>query len=441
MRTAIVGLGVTGMSCIRHLADADELVVFDSRPQPPGLAEAKANFPALDYRLATEAFDGRGFDRAILSPGIAPRSLLARRVAESGLPTVTDIDLFFAAAREPVYTVTGTNGKSTVTALIGHLLAASGARPGVGGNLGLAALDAIAPDRDCYVLELSSFQLARSRTDARCRAATILNLSGDHLDWHGTMGCYAAAKQRVYTGARRVVANRLDAATYPAKAQAHELTTFGDDAPAAGHWGIRNDGRRALACGKRRLVDTQRLPLAGRHNEQNVLAALAMVHGAEFRDEAAALEAALAGFRGLPHRCETVAVVDGTTYINDSKATNIGAAIAALRSFADASGELVLIAGGVGKGGDFAPFGDAVAAAAKHLVVMGVDGPAIAEAVRGRVPLSRAGSLPEAVRQAAAAARPGDRVLLSPACASFDQFDDFSARGVAFVEAVAEMRR
>ena len=439
MRTAIVGLGVTGMSCVRYLVDRDELVVFDSRPVPPGLAAAKEKFPAVEYRLGSDAFTARRFDRAILSPGIAPHSPLGRRVVRSGVPVLTDIDLFFADVREPVYAVTGTNGKSTVTALIAHLLAASGARPGVGGNLGLAALDAIAPDRDCYVLELSSFQLARCRC-AGCRAATILNLSGDHLDWHGSMNCYAAAKQRIYEGALRAVANRRDALTRPA-ARPTELITFGDDDPAEGHWGIRRDGKRALACGQRTLMDAQRLPLAGGHNEQNLLAALAMVHGGEFRGEAEELEAALADFRGLPHRCETVAVVDGVSYINDSKATNVGATMAALRGFSDASGQVVLIAGGDGKGADFADLGDAIAAGAKHLVVVGADGPAIARALRGRVPVSRARSMGEAVRRAAAATRPGDRVLLSPACASFDQFDDFAARGAAFVGAVAELRQ
>ncbi len=441
MRTAIIGLGVTGISCVRHLAVVDDVVVFDSRTVPPGLAEAQANFPGVEYRLGTELFDARAFDRAILSPGISPHSLLGRRVMHSGLPVMSDIDLFFTAVREPVYAVTGTNGKSTVTALVGHLLAAADARPGVGGNLGLAALDAIAPDHDCYVLELSSFQLAYTQGDVGCRAATILNLSSDHLDWHGTMRCYAAAKQRIYAGARRVVANRRDAGTHPATAQPDELTTFGDDVPAAGHWGVRGAARRTLACGERGLLDTQRLPLAGQHNEQNLLAALALVHGSVFRGEAAALAATLADFRGLPHRCETVAVVDGVTYVNDSKATNVGAASAALRGFAAHSGEVVLIAGGDGKGADFATFGDAIAAAAKHLVVMGADGPAIAAAARERLPVSRASNMEEAVRQAAVAAGAGDRVLFSPACASFDQFDNFAARGAAFVEAVAELRR
>ena len=439
MRTAVVGLGVTGMSCLRHLAGCDELVAVDTRVHPPGLAEAQAAYPAVEYRLGTPAFDPRGLDRAVLSPGIAAGSPMGREVLGSGLPVMSDIDLFFAAVREPVHAVTGTNGKSTVTSLVGHLLAAGGARPGVGGNLGLAALDAIGPDRDCYVLELSSFQLERMRT-ASLVSASILNVSGDHLDRHGSMDCYAAAKQRIYEGAVRAVANRGDALTFPKSGNPGELITFGGDEPKPGHWGIRvRNGNRALACGRRTLLETSRLTLAGRHNEQNVLAALAIVHGGEFRGDETGLEAALAGFSGLAHRCETVASIGAVTYVDDSKATNVGAAQAALSGLGGPPGSVVLIAGGDGKGADFTQLGDAMAECARHLVVLGADGPALERAVGERIPVSRAGDMGEAVRQAAAVAEPGDTVLLSPACASFDMFENFEARGLAFQAAVAEL--
>ena len=439
MRTAIVGLGVTGLSCLRHLAEADDLVVVDTREQPPGLADAMTAYPEAEFRLGAENFDAGGIDRAILSPGIAPKSPLGRQVLRSGLPVLSDIDLFFATVREPVFAVTGTNGKSTVTSLIGHLLAAQGLKPGIGGNLGPAALDAIGPDRDCYVLELSSFQLERMGC-APCRAATILNLTSDHLDRHGGMAGYVAAKQRIYEGAERAVANRQDSLTYPASAKPAELITFGCDAPRPGHWGIRIQGRmRALACGDRAVVEARRLPVAGSHNEQNALAALAMVYGGDCSADADALAAALAGFSGLPHRCETVAVIGGVTYVNDSKATNTGATLAALSGLGDTPGSIVLIAGGDGKQADFAELGDAVARHARHLVVFGADGPAIERAARGRVSVSRADDLGGAVRMAAVAAEPGDRVLLSPACASFDMFDNFEARGASFRAAVREL--
>lgn len=439
MRTAVVGLGVTGMSCLRHLHGRDELVVVDTRERPAGLAEAKSAYPAVEYRLGARKFDPGGFDRAILSPGVAAGSAMGREVLQSGLPVISDIDLFFAAVREPVYAVTGTNGKSTVTSLVGHLLAAGGARPGVGGNLGLAALDAIGPDRDCYVLELSSFQLDRMR-GGRLRSATILNVSADHLEWHGGMACYAAAKQRIYAGAERAVANRDDPLTHPKSRNPGELVTFGGDEPGPGQWGVLSrHGRRALAWGGRALLDASRLPLTGRHNELNVLAALAMVHGGDFHGDEALLEAALAGFTGLAHRCETVASTGAVTYVNDSKATNVSAALAALSGLGKAPGSVVLIAGGDGKGADFAQLGDAIAERVSHLVVLGADGPAIERAVRERTPVSRAREMGEAVRQAANAARPGDVVLLSPACASFDMFENFEARGEAFRAAVAEL--
>ena len=427
------------MSCLRHLAGRDELIVVDTRERPPALAEARAAWPELEYRLGAGAFDAFGIDRAILSPGVAPMSPLGRQVLRSGVPVLSDIDLFFAAVREPVFAVTGTNGKSTVTSLVGHLVAAQGRRPGVGGNLGLAALDAIEADRDCYVLELSSFQLERMQ-GARCRAATILNLSGDHLDRHGTMECYAAAKQRIYEGALRAVANRRERLTYPASARPAEMVTFGPDEPDPGHWGIRTvDGTRTLACGGRAVVDVRRISIAGSHNEQNVLAALAMVHGADPGAEAGAVETAVAGFSGLPHRCETVASVAAVTFVNDSKATNTGATRAALAGLAVSPGSVVLIAGGDGKQADFDELGEAIAKHARHLVVLGADGPAIERAVRGRIPVNRARNLEDAVQQAAATARPGDTVLLSPACASFDMFENFEARGAAFRAAVAEL--
>ena len=320
---------------------------------------------------------------------------MGRQVLGCGLPVLSDIDLFFASVREPVHAVTGTNGKSTVTSLVGHLLAGAGARPGVAATSASRRWMRSAPTGDCYVLELSSFQLERTRT-APLKAATILNVSGDHLDWHGSMDCYAAAKQRIYADAERAVANRSDGLTYPQSRSPDELITFGGDEPEPGHWGIRvRRGQRSLACGGRTLLETSRLPLAGRHNEQNVLAALAMVHGGDFRGDGSALEAAVAGFSGLAHRCETVASLGAVTYVNDSKATNVGAALAALSGLGEPPGSVVLIAGGDGKSADFAQLGDAIAKCARHLVVLGADGPAIERAVRERVPVSRARDMGE----------------------------------------------
>ena len=444
MRTAVVGLGVTGMSCLRHLAGKDELVAIDTRARPPALAGAAAAHPRVEFRLGARRFDPTGIDRVILSPGMASTHPLVRRILNCGLPVLSDIDLFLEAVEAPVYAVTGTNGKSTTASLAGHLLAAAGRHPGIGGNLGNAALDLIRKNRDCYVLELSSFQLERLAAPRFCTAA-ILNLSADHLDWHGSLASYAAAKQRIYQDTQRMVANRQDSRTLPAAPGGAELVTFGSDEPAPGHWGIRRrDGARLLAWGELPVLEARQLPLAGSHNEQNVLAALALVLGAGVELEefgVGGLAAALQGFSGLPHRCETVATVRGATYVNDSKATNPAATIAALRGLSRGPGSIVLIAGGEGKGADFGPLGDAIAQCARRIVVLGLDGPAIDRAVRGRVPVSRAPDMEAAVSRAAAEAQEGDTVLLSPACASFDLFEDFQARGEAFRAAVRGLGR
>ena len=438
-RTLIVGLGVTGLSCVKHLAGRDELTVLDTREQPPGLAEAQARHPEVDYRLGACEIDFAPFDRVVLSPGLKLQSPLGRRIQASGLPVLSDIDLFCRAVDEPIYAITGTNGKSTVTAWVGHALAQLNHRPGVGGNLGEAALDIIGPDRDCYVLELSSFQLERMQTYPY-RAATVLNISADHLDHHASLAAYAAAKRRIYRQAERLVVNRDDPLSQPDPGASGSAVTFGADAPGPGQWGVRALAKqRWLAKGEQAVVEARRLPLAGGHNECNALAVLALINGGTNGGGLAALGESLLGYRGLAHRCEVVGVVDGVTYINDSKATNPGATLAALGSLSDGPGRIVLIAGGEGKGADFAALGQAIADRARCLIPMGQDGPAIAKAAGLGQRVGRSRPLAEAVRQAAKCARPGDKVLLSPACASFDQFSDFRARGEAFRTLVEEL--
>ena len=438
-RTLIVGLGVTGVSCIKHLAGRDELTVLDTREQPPGLAEARAQHPEIDYRLGACDIDFAPFDRVILSPGLRLQSALGQRIRASSLPVLSDIDLFCRAVDEPIYAITGTNGKSTVTAWVGHALAQLNHRPGVGGNLGEAALDIIGPDRDCYVLELSSFQLERMQTYPY-RAATVLNVSADHLDHHASLTAYAAAKRRIYRQAERLVVNRDDPLSQPDLSAEGSAVTFGASPPGTGQWGVRTLGRkRWLAKGVEAVVEARRLPLAGGHNECNALAVMALINGSENGGGLAALGESVLGYQGLAHRCEVVGVVDGVTYINDSKATNPGATMAALSSLSDGPGRIVLIAGGEGKGADFAALGQAIAACTRCLIPIGQDGPAIAKAAGLDLQGGRPRRLAEAVRQAVKCARPGDTVLLSPACASFDHFSDFRARGEAFRALVKEL--
>ena len=434
--TAIIGTGVTGLSCLRHLAGRDRLLVLDTREAPANAEAARAIYPEAEFRFGAHACRTgfEGVDRVVVSPGIGLDHELVRRARLAGARIDSDIDLFCQAVDAPVYAITGTNGKSTVTALAGHLLSGVGSNPGVGGNLGEAALDLLRTPRDCYVLELSSFQLERMGAYP-FRAATVLNVTEDHLDRHGSLAAYAAAKRRIYTSAERVVANRADPLTLPERADA-PVVTFGLDVPGTGDWGVVERGGRAMiARGDEAVVALDELPLAGSHNVLNVLAACALV--ADDAIAPAALAEPIRSFRGLPHRCEPVARKHGVDYVDDSKATNVGAALAALAGLGDARRRhIVLIAGGDGKGADFSPLAEPVGRFVKAVVLMGRDAPALNRVLADCAPIVHVADMNAAVAAAAAAAAPGDLVLLSPACASLDMFRNYEHRGRAFAEAV-----
>jgi UDP-N-acetylmuramoylalanine--D-glutamate ligase len=435
VRTAIIGMGVTGYSCLRYLVGRDDLLVVDTRDQPPHRAAAEAAAPEAEFRFGSEACgaDFSGVDRVIVSPGVALDHPLVGRAAAAGASVVSDIDLFCEAAHAPIYAVTGTNGKSTVTELAGHLLARLGRHPGVGGNLGEPALDLLADEHDCYVLELSSFQLERM-AGRRFESAVVLNVTEDHMDRHGSMAAYAAAKRRIFTNVGRAVANRQDPLTLPG-VPVTALVTFGDDAPEEGHWGLdRQHGELMLMWGKRPVMRQADLPLPGLHNALNVLAAFALVAGNDVVP--ARLAAAVAGFRGLAHRCQTVAEVRGVTFIDDSKATNVGAVLAALGGlgpqYSADRPRLLLVAGGDGKGADFSPLAEPVRRYVKAVLLIGRDAPLLEQALSGTVPLERAADMAQAVAAAMRRAERGDVVLLSPACASLDMFRNYAERGDVF---------
>ena len=434
--TAIVGLGVTGLSAARHLAAAssDELVVIDTRAAPPGLSELLSSDPAAELRLGQAKPSFKGVDRAVVSPGMALDDPALADARKRGIELTSDIELFLASAEAPVVAVTGTNGKSTVTALVGDMLSHAGLDVGVGGNIGVAALDLLGAERDAYVLELSSFQLERLR-HVGARAATILNVSDDHMDRYAGFADYVAAKQRVYRGVGTAVTNRADAATTPS-ASVPEQVTFGLDAPDAGGYGVTGQGEAV----RLHLADFEfaacELALPGRHNQANAQAATALA--LQVGANRAAVEASLASFAGLPHRCQRVAVKDEVVFVNDSKATNVGAALAAIQGLAGER-DLILIAGGEGKGADFAPLADAMVGTVALAVLIGRDAALIEAALAGRVPVQHAESMADAVAVAARAAKPGQTVLLAPACASFDQFDSYTQRGDVFTASVREL--
>ncbi|WP_052064271.1 UDP-N-acetylmuramoyl-L-alanine--D-glutamate ligase [Acidihalobacter prosperus] len=435
----VVGLGATGLSVARHLAARGEsFAVADSRAEPPGLARLKVECSPLEIHLG--AFDRSLFHRArrlIVSPGVAVSSPAIQEAQAAGAEVLGDIELFARCARAPVIAITGSNGKSTVTSLVGEMAQRAGLRVAVGGNLGTPALDLLdEPEPDLYVLELSSFQLETTDSLAP-RAAVVLNVSPDHLDRYESLDAYARAKARVYSHAGHCVVNRDDPLA-AALADECPATGFGLAPPAVpGDYGLCEiDGTHWLVQGGRSLLAANELRMAGRHNLANALAALAL--GSEAGLPEAAMLAALRDFPGLPHRCQWIGSHRGADWYNDSKGTNVGATLAAIQGL---DGALVLIAGGQAKGQDFAPLREALAGRARGVVLIGVDAPRLRDALAGIAPLIDATDMDDAVRAAAALAQPGDRVLLSPACASLDMYASYVARGDDFVRAFGEVSR
>lgn len=431
----IVGLGETGFACARHLrARGRRVAVTDTRAEPPRAAALAAEQPRVPQVLGgLDPALLRAAREIVLSPGVDPRLPALQAAAAAGVPLIGEIELFAREARAPVVAITGSNGKSTVTSLVGAMAQAAGRRAAVGGNLGTPALDLLAdPEPELYVLELSSFQLETVRSlDAR--AAVVLNLSPDHLDRYPDLDAYAAAKRRVYRGTGTMVLNADDPRVAAMAECDRRRLWFGLGPPAGDeHFGIiRQHGESWLGRGERALLPTAALGIRGRHNQANALAALAL--GAACGLPEPVMLEVLEAFRGLPHRSEPVAERGGVLWVNDSKATNVGAAVAAIEG---AERPVVLLAGGDGKGQDFAALAVALARRGRAAVVFGRDAAALEAALAGVCPVTRSAGLEDAVRQAAALARPGDAVLLAPACASLDQFRDYRARGDAFRAAV-----
>ena len=454
-RVLVLGLGETGLSMARWLArESAHVRVADTRPAPPGLERLQHALPAVSVHcggFSDEIF--AGIDLIAISPGVPLAEPAVRRAKERGARIVGDIELFAQALpKQPaprIISITGTNGKTTVTALAGAMCASAGLDCEVAGNISPAALDAMRRCRDAgrdpetWVLELSSFQLETTESlDAS--VAVMLNLSEDHLDRYVSVQEYAAAKARVFRGSGVQVLNRDDPRSLAMALPGRRTITFGLGEPdSSGDFGLlERGGMLWLAQGSTPLFAVAGMKLAGLHNAANALAALALCSAIGLTFEP--LLAALAEFRGLPHRVEPVGVKAGVRYYDDSKGTNVGATVAALAGLAETahgrSARVVLIAGGEGKSQDFSPLKPAVKDAARAVVLIGRDAKLIEDALQGAgVPVLRAGSMEEAVALAASAARPGDAVLLSPACASFDMFRNYGHRGEAFLEAVKRL--
>jgi UDP-N-acetylmuramoylalanine--D-glutamate ligase len=365
---------------------------------------------------------------------VAPQHPAIAAAIEAGVEVLGDIELFARNANAPVVAITGSNGKSTVTTLVGEMARAAGKAVRVGGNLGTPALDLLedhAPD--LYVLELSSFQLEVTAS-LNAAAAVVLNISEDHLDRHGSVAHYATIKQTIYNGDGAVLLNRDDARVMAMAPEGRKIASFGlDAAPGEGDYGlIEHDGETWLARGDERLLNSAEMKMPGRHNWANALAALAL--GEAVGLDMKAMLQVLRDFPGLPHRCQWVAEQGGVNYYEDSKGTNVGATLAALEGL---PGEkVVLIAGGQAKGQEFAPLRQMVAQRARAVVLIGEDARLIERSMLRAAPLVMAADMNDAVTKARKLARPGDAVLLSPACASFDMFRNYIERGEAFVAAV-----
>jgi UDP-N-acetylmuramoylalanine--D-glutamate ligase len=433
----VLGLGATGLSIARYLKRNDMKAKFlDSRDVPPGLDELKEVWPDADIVLGEMKLP-RNIDRIIVSPGIADSHDVLKKARRKKLEVVSDIEIFAREAKAPFVAVTGSNGKSTVTTLLYHMCRAAGRTVLAGGNLGEPALDLLDEDKpDIYVLELSSFQL--QRTDALpAEVAVLLNVSPDHLDWHTDEDEYRRSKYRVYREARKAVVNRADDEAKERAKGIENVITFGLDEPAEDQYGIRrNEDEIYLARGKSLLIATTDMALVGLHNQANALAALAA--GELLGLEMPAMLQVVSEFPGLPHRMQLVARKAAVDYINDSKATNVAAAVASIESV---DGSVILVAGGEGKGGDFSELAAALEGKLRAAVLVGRDAEAIADALDTVMPVYFAQDMDDAVCQAAAYAESDDTVLLAPACASFDQYENFGARGDAFRDAVEALSR
>ena len=437
MNSVVVGLGKTGVSCVRHLLERGvDVRATDSRAAPPGPAALGALGGRLDIRvggLDLSLLDGA--QQLVMSPGVALEEPIARLARDRGIEVIGDIELFARAVRAPVIGITGTNGKSTVTSLVARMADGDGRRVLAGGNLGEPALDLLArPEPELYVLELSSYQLDTT-SSLGLRAAAVLNVSADHLDRYRGITDYARTKERIFAHAEAAVVNLDDPIVAAMRRRDTPTATFSIVDPRADFSLAGEDGHEVLVRRGEPVLDCARMKIAGRHNAANALAALALGEAAGLGMPA--MLAALESFPGLAHRCEWVADVDGVRYIDDSKGTNVGATVAAVRGIPR---PLVPILGGDGKGQDFSPLAAALRGRVRGAVLIGRDAPALGAALDGVCPLVRASQLEEAVGEAARLARPGDVVLLSPACASLDMFRDYAHRGEVFADAVRALR-
>ncbi len=436
----VAGLGKTGLSIARYLHRKNKsFIVFDTRKEAPGLAEFNAEFPNISVYLEQIPADVLSqLTDIIASPGLSLDTPFLKQARQAGVKIYGDIECLARESNAPTIAITGTNGKSTVTSLVGEMAKAAGFRVAVAGNIGTPVLDLLDDEHqyDLWVLELSSFQLDLTFSLSPV-VATILNVTPDHLDRHHTLEAYIQAKQQIYHQAKIALYNREDSYTAPTEHHANQQRiSFGKSTPSAGNWGLMNqDDRIYLAKGTDCLLPVESLLIKGVHNWLNALASCALAEAAGISIQH--IIKVLKTFGGLPHRCQWIRTLDGVEWINDSKGTNVGATISAINGIGGSmQGKIVLIAGGQGKGADFQELAQPIADFVRSIVLIGEDADQMEAELAHVVPIVRASSLEGAVTMARSQAKPGDVVLLSPACASLDMFRDFNHRGDVFASSV-----
>jgi len=438
--TIVFGLGLTGLSVVRHLSKrGGQFIVVDSRDNPPGLEELETRYKGIrvycnaDKNLVQNLLNSA--HEIVLSPGV-PRSLPEiKQAIKLGVSVVGDIALFLREATAPVVGITGSNGKTTVTTIVGEVAKKAGINVAVAGNIGVPALDVLGKDCELYVLELSSFQL-ESIPKAGLKVACMLNVSEDHMDRYESLAAYCMAKQRIYYGAQSVVYNLDDKLTQPPILGNVIRYGFGlvEHKEASETKYLFSAEDRALSIEDKKIVSADELRMVGQHNIANALAVMAICDAVDI-DRAVTIKV-LSHFAGLAHRCEWIAEKGGVTFINDSKATNVGAAMAAIEGLAGSFRSMVLIAGGDGKGAEFSTLGDLISEKVDTVILLGQDAYKISQTITPRPKVVFVENMAEAVAEAFKYSVSGGVVLLSPACASFDMFNSFEERGLVFSAAV-----
>ncbi len=432
----IVGLGKTGLSCVRYLSQQGlNIAVTDSRDEPPELAVLKKEFKSIPvYPGGISAEILLAADQIVLSPGISLENDSIKQAIKHGIPVVGDIELFCQQAKAPIIAISGSNGKSTVTTLVAEMTRQAGLKTCVGGNLGTPALELLGESTpDVYVLELSSFQL-ETTFSLNALASVVLNVSPDHMDRYRSLDDYIGAKNKIYSGQGLMVINQDDVVVKAMLDDSRRYLTFSLSKPERDNFGIIKDNGDIYLCqADKKIINQKDLAIKGEHNIANALAAMALASSVNVPNEVMA--EVLKSFNGLEHRCQLVKTINNISWYNDSKATNVGASIASIKGLCEL-GNIILIAGGDSKGADLSSLTSVVRQHVKHVLLMGIDANKLADVIGEAAPYEFVVDMDEAVRCANQIAASGDLVLLAPACASLDMYKNYQERGDMFVSAI-----